>query len=469
MLSPRSAALYLLLLSMELLAAFIVAVGFSLFSLTNLGYALFWLACGVAFLALVTALATRLDVLPPRGERTLVVGAGLVAIALIIWRTAPDFVSGVGTGVLLALAYWRGISVTQEPPGVYEVQRRFGTGFQTIFVGIVGLVGRGIFSNHFTWQFVAVAGLGYVVVSLVALSMARIEERREPGALPAIILAVSAQLFIVCAIGIIALQVFSVDLAGWVGNHTQGVVDAIGATVFNALAPLGPWFDRLLSFFQPHGNPNQHRVSIPLPEDQLPLKRPKTKKYHSPNDTLYAIVGLVVVGSIFTTLIVAVWRTYHRPDILVRNARTFTERRTSLLTFRALRALLSRLLRRGGRAAVATVAAVRRAVFARPLPDDPIRRRYTQFLRRAAAAGSVRAPEVTPREFAVVLERRPGTRVDDVEILTDAYVARRYGGQAATPEEIQRVDAAWTRLRASLQPAAQQKGLAGTIDEDTDR
>jgi hypothetical protein len=59
--------------------------------------------------------------------------------------------------------------------------------------------------------------------------------------------------------------------------------------------------------------------------------------------------------------------------------------------------------------------------------------------------------------------------VDDVDILTDAYVARRYGDQAATPEEIQRVDAAWTRLRASLQPAAQQKGLAGTIDEDTDR
>jgi hypothetical protein len=468
MLSPRSVALYFLLLGMELLAAFIVAIGFSLFSLTNLGYELFWPACAVAFLAAVVSLSTRLNLLSPRGERALVLGVGLAAVAVVVWRTAPDFVSGVGTGILLALAYWRGISVTQEPPGIFEVQRRFGTGFQTMFVGIVGLVGRGIFSDQSTWQLVAFAGLGYVVVALIALSLARIEEQREPGALPTIILAVGTQLFIVCAVGLIALQVFSADLAGWVGNHTQGVVDAIGATVFNAVSPLGPWFDHLLAFFKPHGNPAKHRLAVPGAGDQLPLRRPKTKKYHSPNDTLYAIIGLLMVSSIFAALIAAVWRAYHRPEALERGVRAFSERRTSLLSFRMLRALLARLLRRGGLAAAASAAAVRRAVFARPLPDDPIRRRYTQFLRHAAAAGSGRAPETTPHEFAVVLEQRFGSG-DDVETLTDAYVARRYGDRQPTSEQLRGVDAAWARLRHALQPKTQQKPVPGTIDRETDR
>jgi hypothetical protein len=54
---------------------------------------------------------------------------------------------------------------------------------------------------------------------------------------------------------------------------------------------------------------------------------------------------------------------------------------------------------------------------------------------------------VTPREFAPYLSSRWVEGADEVQILTDAYTMHRYAGASLPPEHVNRVEAAWQRLR----------------------
>jgi hypothetical protein len=449
--SPRTLTLYALLLCMELLGGFVIAVGFSLFELTNMGYSLFWLAVLVGCTGLAASLVAGDARVPRRFERSLVVGAGILVVAAITWRGAPDLVSGLGTAVLLGLAYWRGVALTLDPPGVEEVQRRFGQGFMFFFIGVVGLIGRGIFSDRSTWQLVAFAGLGYIVIALIALSISRMERRREPGALSAITLAVATQLAIVAILGVVALQFFSLDLFGWLGTHTQGVADTVGATLFNLVTPFAEAIARLLSVLAPHGNPAAHRISVPSSGDNSQTKNLHKGPRQRGDYTAYAAVGLTISALFFLTLILAVWHARRRPDGGDVADERYTERRESLLSFRLLVELLKRWLRRRSEAVVETVQATRQRFMGASLPGNPIRRTYAEMLRRGAAAGSPRSPAATPEEFARQLHERWPTVLDDVRSLTTAYMKERYSDARAAPGEVEAAVAASRRIQSAMQ------------------
>ena len=79
----------------------------------------------------------------------------------------------------------------------------------------------------------------------------------------------------------------------------------------------------------------------------------------------------------------------------------------------------------------------------------PPARRWAQTLRLASWARVPPAASRTPREYAQEL-REQVPDLADVDVLADAYVRHRFGGQETTPVEDERQDAAWRTVRRRL-------------------
>lgn len=79
-----------------------------------------------------------------------------------------------------------------------------------------------------------------------------------------------------------------------------------------------------------------------------------------------------------------------------------------------------------------------------------IRRWYAHLMRLCARAGCPRPQAVTPLEFLDTLSRlAPGCETE-ARLLTQAYLAVRYGEQSESGLDLQAVESAWRRLRAAL-------------------
>ena len=77
----------------------------------------------------------------------------------------------------------------------------------------------------------------------------------------------------------------------------------------------------------------------------------------------------------------------------------------------------------------------------------PVRQLYRQLLRRAGKAGCGRELAQTPYEYLRVLaERLPEVR-EDIALMTQQYVAVRYGMFRPDEEIIKRLRQGWQRVR----------------------
>jgi hypothetical protein len=440
-----------LLLVIELLAGFVLILGTSLLDATSFGYAAVW----PVFLSGMAGLATALLLLrfAPKHpwDRVLLLAAAVLVAGVPSYLSAEDVEPGLVDGLLLALAFWRGVVVTYEPPGHEDVYARFGSGFTLFFLGIVFIVARGEIGSAAIWQPVAVAGIAYVGLAMLALGIARLEEEREPGALVAVALAIAAQIFLLLVLGLGALQIFSIDMFGWLGHHMQPFSDTLGATMFHVFTPLGGFIDSLLNHIKlhaskPHGTLAPHRTNAT--QNVAPLKhRPK----EHPNYAAYGYAALIVFVTIIGVVGIAIWRSAPHRFRARRGDRPYEERREAALSlhdaWRAFLLFLRGLFRRGAAGTEASLEAIRRRVWGAPYPNDPVRRAYAKLLRRSAAAGMTRPVSVTPQEFAPYLAGRWAEGADEVEILTDAYTLHRYAGASLPAEHVGRVEAAWQRLR----------------------
>jgi len=77
-----------------------------------------------------------------------------------------------------------------------------------------------------------------------------------------------------------------------------------------------------------------------------------------------------------------------------------------------------------------------------------IRRVYAQMEKLAGARGYPRAASETPYEYRRELGQAFPGQSDDVRLITEAYVAVRYGELPESEQELEAVRAAWKRLRA---------------------
>ena len=451
MLSPRQVVLCSLLLLTELIAGFILLFGSSLLEATSFGYAALWPVLLAGSAGLTTSLVI-LRTLPGKPwDRILLLATVLLVAGIPSYLSASELAPGLLDGLLLALAFWRGVVVTQEPPGHEEVYDRFGRGFSLFFVGIVFIMGRGMIGDKSVWQPVAFAGIAYVALFMLALGVARLDEEREPGALVAVGLAIVAQIILLLGLSIGALQIFSLDMFGWLGHQIQPATNAVGATLFHMITPFGSAIDAFLNHIKALAVKPQNNIPRLRGHGQsqvAPLKR--HPKQH-PNYAAYGYAALVTVILILFGVALAIWRSVPHGFRRAEGDRPYREQREAAITLRelwqAMLLFLRRMFRRGASAAETSMAALRKRVWGSPYPHDPVRRAYAKVLRRSAAAGMARPPAMTPREFVPPLSRRWQEGAEHFEALTDAYTVQRYAAHSLSPEHADRAETAWQHLR----------------------
>lgn len=76
-----------------------------------------------------------------------------------------------------------------------------------------------------------------------------------------------------------------------------------------------------------------------------------------------------------------------------------------------------------------------------------IRRIYAQLMDLSAKLGETRPPAYTPLEFLPNLERLLPEGVEEVGIITEAYLRIRYGELPETNQEVSQVEGAWERVK----------------------
>lgn len=470
---PRAVLLYILQLLMELISGFVLLLGLSLLEVSSLGNAVFWPAtlvgiCGTLASLTVTALGLR-----PPWDRATLLGVAVVTIGPTTIVTSTDPVTATFDLLLFAFVFWRGIAVTGEAPSAAEVERRFGFGFALVFLGIVGVVSRGLTGSRDVWFLVAVAGLAYVVISLVALVAARLERQREPGALSAVVLAVAVQLLLLVGLAVGALQLFSFDMFGWLGHQTQPLVDSIGATLFNAARPFGGVVDRLFSLIQPHASPRSGAHVQPRTGNGEIVRHLRRKPKQVVNAAAWAIGLVIALSFILSAIGYGIWRSLPHRRSEAPPERSYREHRETVVDPRAvwvaLLNALRRLFTRSAHVAATPFLVVRHRVWGGPYPTDAVRKTYVQLLRRAAAAGLERRPATTPREFEELLARQWREGTPEFTTITAAYGLRRYGEAQVTETEMSLLQAAWRRARALMRVEEGTDGSSSHSVDETPR
>lgn len=94
---------------------------------------------------------------------------------------------------------------------------------------------------------------------------------------------------------------------------------------------------------------------------------------------------------------------------------------------------------------------------------DPRRRIYFFYLamiRRGSEQGVTRKPSQTPSEYAGTLEKALPSTTQDIDSITEAFVAARYSRREVEPEEANAVKEAWGRIRRALQSKSKSKSSA---------
>jgi hypothetical protein len=83
-------------------------------------------------------------------------------------------------------------------------------------------------------------------------------------------------------------------------------------------------------------------------------------------------------------------------------------------------------------------------------PRDKVRYFYLSAARRAREKGVSRAPGETPLEYVRHLQAHWPQAEEDIETLTTAFVAARYGREPIEPEQVSPIQAVWQRVKAAL-------------------
>ncbi len=92
------------------------------------------------------------------------------------------------------------------------------------------------------------------------------------------------------------------------------------------------------------------------------------------------------------------------------------------------------------------------------LTAESIRRIYAGLVARASQVGVARRAAETPYEFLPRVTREWNEEADEIREITEAYVAVHYGEHEATKPEVNRVRAAWERLKSKTKVAKRGTG-----------
>lgn len=449
----RETVLYGLMLSMDLLAGFALLVAIGAARATPAGFGLFWYLLLAGLAAAAAAMVVDGGPWPDGVGRAILLAAGAALCGALAAIVGGGAASMTATAALAAVMVWRGVVVTRDEPHHDEVQRRFAYGFGLLFLGIVWIIVWGTMVSNGDWQILAMVGIAYSVVGMAALSLARLEAQREPEVSASVFLTVALQLGALFLAALIALQIFAIDIVQSLARLLRPALSPVAGFLGAAVQLiLGPLF-RLAALI--HANVKPFRPRTGVTAFHRNTHHPAA---HAAPGSVPAAVQLAEIAALVLVTAGAVyllWRIMpHRRRRVGAPGPGSGQERSKLVTpgewLRLTAAWILGLLRRPTRSAVASVQRIKQRVFGPPYPDDPIRRTYSQMLRRAEAAGLHREGAVTPSEFQQRLQVRWPAGFDDFEALTSAYMVRRYGEVEAAGGAVESVRACGERLRAVM-------------------
>ncbi len=354
------------------------------------------------------------------------------------------------TLAMVVLLWRRGMNLARHPVGPWAVQRDFRLG---IFVFLI----VGVISTRLDFQLPIFEVILFFIFSLLAMSGARlsaISHLRGGVGVPfegrwlfgIIAMAVGTTLII----GLIAVFAGNV-LAGVVAVLFTGLV-ALLAYVFMLimwpillllLPPLTALLEKFALFIQGVSLSNEAEIR---PADVEALMKSLAEETVRPAwiDDLNTVLGGILILGVFLVILAFVLTGLRRmsarrkqPNALhpdeVSSVGSLGSALRDALKIRAeqIAAGLSRL-RPGSR----MVAAFR------------IRRIYGKLMNLSDDLGFPRHISCTPREFLPMLEGHFPSLQTELALITDSYVRVRYGEFPETHEQVEDVEAAWSRIQA---------------------
>jgi len=438
---------------MELLSGYGLLVAFGLLRATSVGYIFFWLLLPVGFAGAAVTVTLGSSPWPETITR-----AGLLATGAVVSLGTASLISSgrssfLTATLLLGLAYWRGIVVTVDQPSYDEVRRRFGYGFGLLFLGIIWVIVWGSTMHPSGWQALALAGIAYTIVGMIALAASRFDPEGGVQAALSVATWTGAQLLILLVLALTSLQVFSLDIVGSVARALQPLASLFGRVMGPvAKVLLAPLFS-LLDWIRRHneGRPPGSRSRRPSPQPHS--HQVHHALTHAAVSPLLLLVQITLVSLLLAGLIYILWRFMPRASRRSRTHATAQKRRrltTPSGWWRLVLLWLRGAMSQGAQTARANAARLRESVLGPAYPDDPVRRAYAKVLRRAGAQGLQRSGSATPFEFQRQLEEYWPSGADDFATLTQAYMSRRYGEVLGAGEDDRNAEACAKRLRAVM-------------------
>jgi len=346
-----------------------------------------------------------------------------------------DTVSGHASAVLCIPLLWlfwmRGVARGQDPLMFEAVASSFATGI--VIIVIIELLAGAVDAP----AMVGYVAVPYIALGLVALGLAHAARAESEygrsfsgtwllavgGAVG--LLSLIAAIFVVTDLG--TMRDAIVFVASWIGRGFFLVFYGVTYVIAFGVQAIIDAFFWALGIDPENARPETQVEGEPQEGDSSIDADPPEWVW-----VLARIVGGLGLAGIAAA---ALWLTFSRflkrvsPAVLKES--TYTEGRLGSDIGNLLGSMLGRLrpsLHFGGEA-------------------DPVRRLYHEMLDVASSRGIERAPAQTPLEFEPSLERAFGRPAP--EAITAAFDDVRYGGRAATPEEVRRLREAWDSARHS--------------------
>lgn len=376
-----------------------------------------------------------------------------------LWRISLAEVSSELTVPLLSaiaglLLWWRGIVAGREPVIGYDaVYRGFGT-------GVVAWVGALIVAGSDEgWAGLGGGVLLFFLASLSGLALASLVSVQRhahgeagPGISRFWLVVVASVILTILTLGVLLSQVLAPELITQllglfrpiVNLLAQGLYFLLTAIVALVFIVLGP----IIEFLRPRSPaaPLPTPQSDPFENFRCEMER-AAQGSQAPPGWVVTLVQALLVLALLIAVLFFLSRAFRRLRLL--DSEGVEEMRESIGSWALLWAQLGALLRRLRRRRVPAVAA---GPFL-PLEAVPgeagrlsIREVYRQLLALARERGVPRARSQTPYEYERVLGQAFARSQEEVEAITEAYVAARYGPTSPPEGVVSRVNRAWQAM-----------------------
>jgi hypothetical protein len=345
--------------------------------------------------------------------------------------------------IIVFLLWYRGFTIVNRTIGLGLIRRSFRTGCMV-------LVGIGVIAVLFNYRLPYLESGLFIFTSLLAMGGARLatlssmrDSKRVAFKREWVVgLTLMAMVVLVLSLGfgVFAAGPFATWIGGFllaVEGYVSNLLKILLAPLINVLGIIFAWFWGLFKA-EPELDPMaveelEEGLEGPIADVQRFTTDPEFAALLS---TLVTIIGILVLLG----LVLYAVRRYRKET----KPRELGEE-DSISIAGSLSDYLRGIQDRA-RQAFEGMARINPA--ARFIAAARIRIIYARLLRLGAKLGEPRAPAVTPIEYLKSLERVFPASMDELELITSAYLRVRYGELPETRGQVEEVESAWAILRS---------------------